>query len=261
MARRAKPPEPEPANLSADQIKVGIRKLEKRIGELRAVDFSDFDPDDPKNDTLESRIELSLIEVFGSGTIEHNQFQIVGLREYGTLSLSPMGGGPSRSEIIEQYRKGFNSAISDLEGAVEYLQEKLDDMGFSPGGNAVRAIELLDLHPAISKAASQKFKDGHYADAIETACKVLTNLVQNASNTFDVDGDDLMRQTFSPKKPVLSFNDLADKSDTSEQRGMMELYAGTIGAFRNPRAHKLVDDEPEFALEVIGFICSNSDSI
>ena len=109
-------------------------------------------------------------------------------------------------------------------------------------------------HPAIANAAVQKYKDGHYADAIETACKVLNNLVQIASGLLDLDGDDLMRQAFSANKPVLRFNDLTDKTDISEQRGMMELYAGAIGAFRNPRAHKLVDDDPDFALEVIAFI-------
>jgi hypothetical protein len=35
---------------------------------------------------------------------------------------------------------------------------------------------------------------------------------------------------------------------------MMFLYAGAMLALRNPRAHKLIEDIPEQALEYIGFL-------
>ena len=38
------------------------------------------------------------------------------------------------------------------------------------------------------------------------------------------------------------------KSDESEQRGHMHLCQGVIGAWRNPRAHSLIDDSPGRAL-------------
>jgi uncharacterized protein (TIGR02391 family) len=44
------------------------------------------------------------------------------------------------------------------------------------------------------------------------------------------------------------------ETDQSEQRGMMNLYAGVMLAFRNPRAHGLVDDEATNALEIIGLV-------
>ena len=34
----------------------------------------------------------------------------------------------------------------------------------------------------------------------------------------------------------------------------MELFTGSIAAFRNPRAHKLIEDDPEFAIEAISII-------
>jgi uncharacterized protein (TIGR02391 family) len=69
-----------------------------------------------------------------------------------------------------------------------------------------------------------------------------------------LDGTALMEKVFSPKNPVLRFNELKDKSDEDEQRGFMMLFTGAITALRNPRAHKLIEDEAERALEFIAFV-------
>ena len=37
-------------------------------------------------------------------------------------------------------------------------------------------------------------------------------------------------------------------------RGMMYLYAGVMLAFRNPRAHGLINDDAEEALDIISFV-------
>lgn len=63
-----------------------------------------------------------------------------------------------------------------------------------------------------------------------------------------------MQAVFSPKNPVLRFNDMQTESDRSEQQGMMYLYAGAMLALRNPRAHGVIRDEPTEALEYIGLV-------
>ena len=60
---------------------------------------------------------------------------------------------------------------------------------------------------------------------------------------------DLMQQVFSPNSPVLSLG-----TDENEQRGWMYLYAGTMGALRNPRAHTLLADDAETAFALIAII-------
>ena len=45
-----------------------------------------------------------------------------------------------------------------------------------------------------------------------------------------------------------------DKTDKSEQEGMMHLYEGAVMALRNPRAHRLIDDDPEDAAHLIALI-------
>lgn len=60
--------------------------------------------------------------------------------------------------------------------------------------------------------------------------------------------------TISKNSPLLAFNGLADQTDEDEQEGMMHMFMGVVLALRNPRAHALLDDSPELALEYIGVI-------
>ena len=98
------------------------------------------------------------------------------------------------------------------------------------------------------------FKNGHYANAVEDGCKTLDALVKIKGGRHDLSGTDLMQTVFSPKNPILSFNDLKTETDNSEQQGMMFLYSGAMLAFRNPRAHGILSDDPVVALEIIGFV-------
>ena len=254
MARRGQtPPEPQPANLSVEDMKAGIRKLERRLGELQAFDMANLDPDDPEIDKLANKIEMTMVEVFGKGTIEYDQFRVYSLYGGGSIVMSVYGGRDVGREI-RAYQEGFAKAIAQIESARDVLIEKLDDLGEAPGAQALRAFEGHELHQTIEGATSRLFRDRYYAEATFAACKALNNLVQNASGVFDQDGDTLMRKVFSANNPILSFNDMDDKWDEGEQRGFMELYAGAIGAFRNQRGHKFIEDDPDFAPEVIGFI-------
>jgi uncharacterized protein (TIGR02391 family) len=70
----------------------------------------------------------------------------------------------------------------------------------------------------------------------------------------NLDGSKLMERVFNPSNPVLRFNDLADDSDRDEQRGYMMLFSGAVAGLRNPRAHKLTQDDAERALEFIAFV-------
>jgi uncharacterized protein (TIGR02391 family) len=117
----------------------------------------------------------------------------------------------------------------------------------------VRAYRDLDLHPVIGEAANRLYLDGHYASAIEDAVKALNNLVRLRSGKL-LDGSDLMKTVFSPRNPILGFNDLEDQSDRDEQEGFMMMFAGAVAGLRNPRAHKLIKDDPEQALEFIAFV-------
>lgn len=63
-----------------------------------------------------------------------------------------------------------------------------------------------------------------------------------------------MEFVFAPGNPLLAFNALEDQSDKDEQKGFMMLFSGAVAGLRNPRAHKIIKDDPESALEFIAFI-------
>jgi len=147
-----------------------------------------------------------------------------------------------QDELVEIFRTGHR-----------IFKEEPETLGAAQSKRALRAYEGLDLHPAIECASGALYRDGHYANAIEDAVKALNKLVCLRSGESS-DGTSLMEKVFSPKNPILKFNSLTDESDRDEQKGFMMLFSGAVAGLRNPRAHKLIKDDPERALEFIAFV-------
>jgi uncharacterized protein (TIGR02391 family) len=251
MPKRRLPPTPLVAVLTPDGMQAAIPKLERRITELRGVDVSAIPArSDPQLHSLEQKIEATLTEIFGFDTVEYRRYRVGSLD---TASINMLHPTPLH-EIREGYKRGIDRAVSTLRTIIDLFQENLADGGGTPTSRAARAFRELRLHPEIVRATEKLFYDGHYANAVEDACKVLDSLVKMRSKRFDLGGTELMQHVFSPKAPVLSFNTLRTETDRSEQQGMMFLYSGAMLALRNPRAHELIEDDPETALEYIGFL-------
>ncbi len=252
MARRSTTPPPkQPANLSAQQIKAAIPKMERRLRELGEVQIDNWD-DEMRNslDALHQKVEDTLVQVFGPDTRDYQLYEI---RNFFFRVRSSTHGTPDH-EWVSGYRKAVAGAITTLRTVIDVLKEKLEDMGETPGGQALQAYQGLDLHSEIDRAAGALYRNNHYANAIEDAVKALNDLVRLRSGVDHLDGTKLMEHVFSPNKPVLRFNQLADDSDRDEQRGFMMLFSGAVAGLRNPRAHKLIVDDPERALEFIAFV-------
>jgi uncharacterized protein (TIGR02391 family) len=250
--RKATPSQPQAANLTPERMRAAIPKLQRRVDELKAFDVATIDqPWDPKVETLATKIEDTLAEVFGHGTLEYYRFHIDSLDGRTGFGF----GGPNsaheyRQRVVEEAPK----AVAKLQTAIDRLNEQLADGGQTPSGRAARAIDSLELHPEIERAALQLFRDGHYANAVEDGCKALDGLVKLRSGKFDLSNVPLMQTVFSPNAPILKFNDQKNDSEKSEQQGMMFMFAGAMSALRNPRAHGLVKDHPERAVEYLTFL-------
>lgn len=106
------------------------------------------------------------------------------------------------------------------------------------------------VDPDLRAATRSRFVSTHYADAVEAGVKALNECVRSRTGRSE-DGDSLMTVAFSPNSPLLRVNAGRTKSDESEQRGHMHLCQGVVGAWRNPRAHSLIDDEPARALMML----------
>jgi uncharacterized protein (TIGR02391 family) len=117
-----------------------------------------------------------------------------------------------------------------------------------PAGVNAAARLSIDLHPRLEKVRTQ-FLIGEYELAAFAAMREVEIRVRElASAENSLIGVKLMRQAFKPDG-----GPLADASlDPGEQVGMMELFAGAIGTFKNPPSHRQVDyDDPTEASEVV----------
>ncbi|MCF6271571.1 MAG: TIGR02391 family protein [Rhodobacteraceae bacterium] len=241
------------ANLTSQEMEGAIPKIERRIDELKKFDVASVDErSDPRIGTLSSKLETLLATVFGANTIEYDRYNW-SVTHLDRASINMMHA-TAIQEVREGLIRGIEGARSQLEAIVEGFREELEDRGISTSSRTLKAYEGLELHPYIEKAAGQLFKDGHYANAIENAVKALNNIVRLNSGIEDRDGSNLMETVFNPKNPVLAFNNLNDQSNRDEQKGFMMLFSGAVSGLRNPRAHKIIEDDPEKALEFIAFI-------
>jgi uncharacterized protein (TIGR02391 family) len=249
MAKRQQH-EPKPANLTAEQMRAALPALERRL-----VEAQEFDPeraargDNEQANALRLKVDDTLVEIFGNESVEYIRYCVHSLYS-GPIYI----GGTPYHEQVEAYERGKADVVTKLQTIIGLFKEKLDGLGETAGSRAIRVAGARDLHPEIRRAAEDLFRNGHYANAVEDACKALDGFVKFRSSRSDLSGTDLMNVVFSAKNPILKFNDGVSESDKSEQQGMMQLFAGAMLAFRNPRAHRIVTDDPDRALEILSFL-------
>ncbi|MGO4452540.1 TIGR02391 family protein [Arthrobacter sp. RAF14] len=105
-----------------------------------------------------------------------------------------------------------------------------------------------DLHPELS-AARSNFALGDYETASFAAMKAVEVAVRDAADLpNELLGVALMRKAFSPKDGLLR----DPGAEGGEQQAIADLFAGAIGAYKNPASHRTVQFEDAIeAAEVI----------
>jgi len=115
----------------------------------------------------------------------------------------------------------------------------------------LQADELLSpsLSPELLVSAKPAFVRGDYETAAFAAMKAVEVRVRELSGLSDgVVGVKLMRAAFGKDGGPLT--DVS--AEGGEQVATMELFAGAIGAFKNPASHRIVHfDDPLEAAEVV----------
>ena len=105
------------------------------------------------------------------------------------------------------------------------------------------------LHPTIAQKVRARFLSGDYGDAVFEAFKQVEVAVRKAGGYADTElGVILMRKAFGDKGPLTDL-----KQPPAEQEARAHLFAGAIGAYKNPGSHRDVDPTAEEAAEVIIF--------
>ena len=232
-------------------MRSAIPKIDRRLADVEELLRTNITRlGDPRITALETKLDALLADTFGAGTVEYDRF----CRDLANLHPGVMYSDMHSQEIAESYRIALETAKAQLAVIKSGFEEALTDAGQTMIGKTLKAYEGLELHPAVERAAGKLFRDGHYANAVEDSVKALNALVRMNSGVDDKDGSGLMGFVFSPKNAVLKFNDLEDDFDRDEQKGFMRLFSGAVAGHRNPRAHKLIKDDPERALEFIAFV-------
>lgn len=241
------------AELTPTQATLVIPKLQRRLDELKQWP-APLSPEDAwaQSSALATKINATVREVFGADTFEAAE-RSVSASQF-TYNVMHFDRPAPFSKNLEAFENGRKSVIIHLQSILDLVIERAEDSA-SPSAHRriLEAYQGLDLHPAVADAASELYVDGHYSNAIEDAVKALNNLVRLKSG-LELDGDKLMTMAFSAEKPRICFNDMIDQSDKDEQRGFMMMFAGAVAGLRNPRAHKLIKDDAERALEFIAYI-------
>ncbi|MET3452619.1 TIGR02391 family protein [Curtobacterium sp. 1544] len=96
-----------------------------------------------------------------------------------------------------------------------------------------------DLHPLLNASARPNFERGDYATAVFAATHEVEVAVRDAAG-FGADkyGVPLMRDAFKENGPLTD-----DGDGATEQQAISNLFAGAIGAFKNPTSHRTVEYE------------------
>jgi len=106
----------------------------------------------------------------------------------------------------------------------------------------------VDLLPEVEKAQRQ-FLAGDYEEAVFAAFRTVEEDVRARSGADKGDlGVSLMRTAFNPRTGALTDLD----AEVGEREAMSALFAGAIGAFKNPISHRTINyDDPLLAAEAV----------
>jgi len=120
-------------------------------------------------------------------------------------------------------------------------------------GDLALTYDATIIDTDLRAATRSRFVTEHYADAVESGVKALNELVRARTGRTE-DGDELMTVVFSANKPLLRVAAGSSKSSQSVQRGHMQLCQGVVAAWRNPRAHENLSDDPARVLVMLATV-------
>jgi hypothetical protein len=185
MAKRSQTPAPleEREFKSGEEIDLAVKKLERRIEELKALNVQEAVLAHNGADTVAtSNLRATIRDVFGPNSPEFKEHQNIELWE------GPIFFDMSDAATVQAEQRGVVQAIAILSGLIGRLSEKRADMvaGETPAPSTY--FDRLNLHPRIRELARDRFLDGYAWDAVFAAAKALVNYVKERSGRHDLDG-------------------------------------------------------------------------
>ena len=169
----------------------------------------------------------------------------------------------SRSQLIYDWVMTLAEQPIEEKKKLQLLQEFINALTpeDSPLGNLIKETVKLPevdfwsiIHKDIITVAKNKFEDGYYADAVESAFKEINKrvkeIVKNKTGK-ELDGSSLMYYAFSEKDPIIVLDDPSSETGRNIQKGYMQIFAGAMIGIRNPKAHENITISRERAIHFI----------
>lgn len=129
MATR-KPPAPlAQANLTVDQMRKGVTRLERVIAEIEAFDVAKLTKRwSGEQEALQKTIEGTLVSVFGHDTVEYRRYCGATRLDNGAITIGFGGGSYDNGNEARRYvAEGKVAAIQVLKSAINWLRAEIDD--------------------------------------------------------------------------------------------------------------------------------------
>lgn len=165
---------------------------------------------------------------------------------------------PESDEVILAIREAW--AVLTRDGLTAIIPDSTDSYFITKRGASVTSPQDIETYRKASLLPNRllradlaayvlsDFNRGDYEAAIFKAFKHVEVTVRKAGGFTNADiGTKLMRKAFGPTGP------LADKTVVdAEQLAIADLFAGAIGAYKNPSSHRYVSfTDPGVAVELI----------
>ena len=126
--------------------------------------------------------------------------------------------------------------------------QKIETLEDFEGYRKTDLLRKHQLHPTIAEKVWSIFAQGSYGTAVLEAFKQVEIAVRETGDFEQGDyGQDLMRKAFHPENGKLTDS----AQEQSEKQARYFLFAGAIGAYKNPSSHREVEFAPEEAAEII----------
>lgn len=168
MVRKSSTAPPSSANLTVEQMKAALPKLDRRIAELEGFDVGTVRRRfDPVPETLAEKMNSTLQEIFGHGTVEYNRYRV---SSFDTLGISLGGRNETLQEIHAGYREGIESGLLKLRTIKELFLERISDGMPSSDKPPTRSNIIL------SNGRKVFVVHGHDEGLKETVARYLTKL-------------------------------------------------------------------------------------
>lgn len=164
MARKPTSAEPQPSRLTAEDMRRGVKRLQKRLQEVEAFDPVTLDRRDPWSTVrpLSTSIETALDETFGKGTIEYNRYATASRFDWPI-----MRGDMDHSRKVQYVADDRNRSIQLLSAAIDLLNERIEADAESQSSSVAAVVQkpvdrssrifIVHGHDEASKEAVARF--------------------------------------------------------------------------------------------------------